>query len=452
MLITNSTVQIETYVEFAERSMRCRDTGTFLLLQDGMEVNSGSFLLRGTREQPLVDPLYSPQHQFLRLWWDMGALGSRLDPTDQASLMLALLCRALVHSGRTPDAVVRDCASKAHYWQLVACWDVGMARLGYPLGARSVGGVVLLPNAVRVVQAAHWPFDPSVFPSTVIAVHQVGVAQAVDELTRSLPELGWEPCVATPALAGPRGFNTINAVDNNDLAWGLHPSQLWHPGDFAVHVTSDPALPHLYSLYTRQLEGALLPQCNPGQTWAVWPACVRRPCVEQLWAPPTAGPPQYHMLSRWAHYTPARGETPPACPAVPPSTPADSTLPMDPATQGHYAARFALEVTQDFRPGVHVYEVVEFRMAPGDHLPSRLFDFVSVASFDWLYFVGMARALAAMPTLLACRPALPAAAPARLLIALNESLPAVIAAVARALGTEPVAWLTSSHIDWTLKG
>lgn len=240
----------------------------------------------------------------------------------------------------------------------------------------------------------------------------------------------------------------------------MHPAQLWSPGDFSVHVTTNPVLPQLYFQYSQYMAAFLQMRCNGSDvSWAVAPLCWRPPCLQDLWVSDNSST-VFGFINRWFQYvspTPARVSIFGAAPEVA----AADGLPdwLDPH-QPCYRTRFALEISQNLQnlsngnPKVlHAYEVFEFRVGLNDDLPSRLFDFVSLFSDDWLYFPLMMKALLSAPEQLVCELidyTFSNTGHRRVNMIANESLLVVMEQL-RALEMKdglPLFLLTSSHIVW----
>ena len=96
-----------------------------------------------------------------------------------------------------------------------------------------------------------------------------------------------------------------------------------------------------------------------------------------------------------------------------------------------------------------MYELVEFAMPTSDDdVVSRLFEFVSIHSHDWLYFPFIMSALIENPLLLVC--ASQSVDPWQPRIVVNESWP-VVSDILRRLSDHdgvPILVLNSSHISW----
>lgn len=92
-----------------------------------------------------------------------------------------------------------------------------------------------------------------------------------------------------------------------------HPSQMWAPGDFTLHITSwDAGTALTQALLAEQLRG-LVQQCGVHIQWSLVPPvesqCSKEPCVYTLWAPESVGrdePPVFRPLPRnkWSLYEP----------------------------------------------------------------------------------------------------------------------------------------------------
>lgn len=434
IVVTNSSWTVEIFVE------RMGLNG-YMALQDGMEVNTGVILFRGGSMASNPN-LFA----FLDRWWAMGTVLSHAgaDTTDQGALMVAVL--ELV----SPQAA-RACAKKRKYWRLVACWELSMTQLGHPFGARSVGGVRFLHNEVTINQVVPnaTSFDPASFPNDHVASYVALCSTLKYTLRAMFPALARPlPPPPTNAARAARGFNSINGVAVDDLAWGLHPSQLWKPGDFSVHVTSSPTLGSTYDQYTRYMRDFPAMVCGRKTSWNVEPACTHKPCVADMWSPAGA----FRFISRWDAYV--------AAIALPDGGGvSDGTGPRWVAPgQPHYYVLFALEVSHEVQvlakgapKRIHSYDVFEFTMGPHDDLASRLFDFVSLHSEDWVFYTSMMRVLAADPTALRCSRGVEGRR-ALLGTVANQSF-AVVQAQIRSLyaahgRTGPVILLQDDHIDW----
>lgn len=489
-LITNSSWTIEHFVGLATSI-----TGAvpMIVLQDSMEVNSGVLLLRGSLHAHQVR---LETNRLLDLWWSYG---QRIpaDRTDQSALMLSLLELAGEWTRQPARAVVtaEECSVKRLYWQIVACWEVSMARLGLPFGGRSFGRVVFLPNTVNVLHVPAEVFNvASVGDATASAAFMYTWSLLKDRLRsmpvyardgRAAPAHAWSSSSPPSSLRSDlngatteasalvmgrlsysshsqwesqdsahrrpiRGFNSINAVGNVDLAWGLHPAQLWLPGDFVVHVTNDPQLPALYNQYIQFVSADALSSCFGGGAWSLLPSCHSPPCLHHLWQS-GASKPTLMFLNRWEGYVPP-------APLSPGPASTGSLTRVNTDQSPHYLARFALERSQDFQSPaalyssnkLHVYEVLEFQMAPDDDLASRLFDFVMMYSEDWLYYLLLLKALTESPELLICRAPDDNQRDVVIAIVANESLPQVIRQLGQISVRDGVTieGLRSDHINW----
>ena len=248
-----------------------------------------------------------------------------------------------------------------------------MNRLGLPLGARTFGGVVFVSTSTT--------FAPSPFVTPEHAEHYTNYAPAREfirtevlapaESVQRLPvrrhglEDGRRVVTPTPrplgvdgAVSGAvhspqlrrRGFNMLSAVWNPEHARFHHPSQLWAPGDFVVHVTSSPRFQELYRQFVDPLlwigtgndsygDGAAVgnstsswgtsglgtadasvtrsvsgpgPQRQPDCGLPVGadapasaaPRCGGVPCPEHLWAVGADGNLAFRYLNRWSGYVP----------------------------------------------------------------------------------------------------------------------------------------------------
>lgn len=441
VVITNSEYSLDALIHV----MVTREPAAYLVVQDGVEINSGVLLFR--RGQQSQD--------FLSLWWALGTHTVRVDRTDQAALMLAILDTALRAStalkGFGYPHTVSHCVSTPHYWQFVWRWNAAMALLGSPLTQRAVDGIAFLFDDVSIVDAVDRGVNLRCFPSNAVAQYQLTTVLHKRRLQALFPQLS--VCRARLQDSGVlTSFNSINAVGNNDLAVGLHPSQLWRLGNFAVHVTQSPELPALYSQFTQFLVDLNSSRCFHGQHWKVIPKCIHPPCLDDLWL--NAYEPRFVMVNRWHEYSPQKPD-----PMLLVSH-KENDIPQwwSACTVPHYSVSFALEMSQEYpgalsghRRRLHVYRVVDFHVGLDDDLVSRLFDFASLYSHDWLHFIGIMESMAASPAVFQCMaPTATCTWGVRFEIA-NESLLNVQTKL-DALQTwqrRPVVRLTSTHIDWT---
>jgi hypothetical protein len=124
----------------------------------------------------------------------------------------------------------------------------------------------------------------------------------------------------------------------------------------------------------------------------------------------------------------------------------------------HYSLSLALEASQEY-PGalsgnrrvLFVYRVVDFHIGLQDDLVSRLFDFASLYTHDWLHLTAMMQSIVAVPEHLRCEaPTSTCEWGIRSEIA-NQSL-TIVHRQLDALEEKqqrPILRLPSTHIDWT---
>lgn len=74
ILITNSNHTVEDFLVAASATFVHAPEPHWLVLQDGMEINSGLFIISGKLSQSIA---------FLEAWWALGTHTCATDPTDQ---------------------------------------------------------------------------------------------------------------------------------------------------------------------------------------------------------------------------------------------------------------------------------------------------------------------------------------------------------------------------------
>jgi hypothetical protein len=303
VIVSNSAAKIESILEGAVAShedMVARWPGLHkhsdpvFIVQDGMEINSGGFLVRGRRHAHL-------SRRILDRWWALKD-ATLWSVHEQGALMAAVMEYAVLYTGFRRRVGIDPhilCLSARSYWHYCGCFWSWMARMGLPLGARSIGGIVFASSPVRFsrTEGLRTRSFPQ-FTDSLSHFDEEGYADLRLEFTeKSVHQSHYplhDPFYSLPAKAGNsrlaykpaghlRGFNLLNAVWTDDLAWYQHPAQLWVPTDFAVHVTTTPQFVEIYRQYTDVIQDEFKRHCPAGAAWLVHPHTSGPPSPEALW-------------------------------------------------------------------------------------------------------------------------------------------------------------------------
>jgi len=245
--LTNPNVRLQTFVEIAERKA---SSPPFLIVQDGMEINSGGFFIRNTQTS----------FNFLQEWWDMYEQSKnwRFARTtyDQVPFFLTML--RFAYRGLN---VPYDGECETRYWQsygmVLACWNSAMSNIGLILKHRT-----------------HTLNNRS---DSIVYYHDEKV----------------------------RGFNMIYTHHDEKLSQVIHPLRIWRRGDFIAHVTHSTTdninkrWKHLVEYFQN-----FRFRCPRGEvdSFEHSEVCYLKPCHDELWSKNKT----YQFQNMWSDYVPQK--------------------------------------------------------------------------------------------------------------------------------------------------
>lgn len=438
-------------------------TPLFMVLQDGMEVNSGGFLVRGRQYAKYTDA-------FLTRWWLLEKATKAWAVFEQGALGAALLEYSMLYTGfrgRNRFDPNVHCLDALSYWQFWACYHTWMAKMGLPFGRRSIGGIVMLPGPfefgpenVTAADEYEHTYDRlhALMRQTVLGHHMVQSAEG--DVTYS-GKRKWQQVLY------PRGFNLLSTLNNSGSAWFHHPSHQFAMHDFTAHVTSHPRFAELYAQFTNAAGDKYIRTCPPFEYWEFLPVCHGPPCADEIWDTSqhqNGLQPVFKFPNRWRGYVhegpafcvpyaefvevptggrmlPSTYTAPDVCyprwhginvsvdgqaaiDAGPYQSPGfremynDSyagrkLLPCSPAYHAHIFMRLIVNVTRypeiawfeapNSTRRAYAYVAADFAMAPWEHLPSRLFDFIGQLISDELLYAPLLQVVIRNPDVIHCR-------------------------------------------------
>lgn len=264
--VTNEGTRLEDFIRLATHTLQSTDGHVrvpFLVVQDGMEINSGGFFIRNCPEA----------FQFLDEWWDMYEISQHwryaITTYDQVPFVMTMLRYA--YRSRQPYG---RALCETRYWMsyamFVGCWNGAMSQLGLVLGRRSHS----FQEHSGIVYYTH-------------------------------------PNEGEDDGRGLRGFNMVYTIHDAALSETIHPIQIWQPGDFIAHVTHSPT--HDVAVRARLLtrharERDYRRTCTSAHnddgdvadlTRILIEGCDVRPCLSDLWL-------HYHDEDNFEEDTPSR--------------------------------------------------------------------------------------------------------------------------------------------------